>query len=183
MATLETAFELHGVARNIIASQSLLPYGSLKARGDVSVGLWDYATLFKHLNKPKALAEALCEFYKNPNNRGDDVSIPVSRLKLSAVEKLANPLKLFVDALSEPAAEPVRKAAFGPKAYIYFPPAGPPKAGSDDLVDFPTVLRTSRRSRVPIRWRSSRKRPRSAFTYPALLRCRANPTLPHSSVH
>jgi hypothetical protein len=98
MNTLETAYEMQGVAKYAIGSQALIPIK----------GVWPYTDLFAILQTAssdnalfvaRALAARLGTHYDDRLNRAGFAEVPMSMLDLSQVQTMTEPLKEFVKEL------------------------------------------------------------------------------------
>ena len=98
MSTLETAYEMQGVAKYAIGSQALIPIK----------GVWPYTDLFSILQTAssgnelfvaRALAVRLGTHYDDALNRAGFAEVPMSMLDLSQVKAMTAPLAEFVKEL------------------------------------------------------------------------------------
>jgi len=98
MNTLETAYEMQGVAKYAIGSQALIPIK----------GVWPYTDLFAILQTAssdnalfvaRALAARLGTHYDDRLNRAGFAEVPMSMLDLGQVQTMTEPLKELVKEL------------------------------------------------------------------------------------
>ena len=139
MGTLETAYELKGVANYAVASQSLVPIG----RKFLDF-VWPYRELFDALFKPDvgpAAMAALKKFYQQnwDEEKVKNLScVPFALLDLSKVPGVTQPLKDLVRAID--AVHPATDSGLGHRASLFgrarIVPRGPGEEASDEaLVD------------------------------------------------
>lgn len=138
MNTLETAFQLRGVAEQMIATQALAPVS----------GIWPWTGFMSALmpsaasaDVGRAIAIQLARFLDEPQNREPFASVPYSLLDLGAAEALVEPLKALTAAL-EAAREDekrCRACAQALEAARIGAPAQRNDPGDPALVDVPTM--------------------------------------------
>lgn len=98
MSTLETACELQGVVRFVVASQALVPIRPA----------WPYHDLFSALvahtdgTAPTELVTRLGKFYDKPGHRGLDAAVPFALLDLAQAGIVSHALTELVRALPKP---------------------------------------------------------------------------------
>jgi hypothetical protein len=105
MNTLEAAYELRGVAKYMIASQSEVPIA----------GIWPWLDFLRHM-KPGAtplavaqgMAEQLGSFLDAPTNRTPFANVPISLIDVDAVADVVDPLRELGDAVDAARADATR---------------------------------------------------------------------------
>jgi hypothetical protein len=110
MCTLETAYQLHGAADYMIATQSVAPVA----------GVWPWVNFMSALMpgaSSAAIAESLLKqlahFLDDEKNRHPFSDAPFSLLDLSSATDVHKPLKALADALDAVRTVPARAAACG----------------------------------------------------------------------
>jgi hypothetical protein len=134
--TLEMVYQLQGVARFMIASQSGVPIANE----------WPWPTMLSAMmpsasssDVSRAIAMQLGSFFDVKANRGGDEAVPVSLIDIEGSRSLTAPLKNLVDALESARGNPVRRAACAraiDRARVGHNPA---RLGDPALVDVPTM--------------------------------------------
>jgi hypothetical protein len=144
MGTLETAFELHGVARFMIASQSEMPIA----------GRWPWTGLMSammgtadSLEIARGMSWQMATHFNQRENRGPLSDVPCSLIDIEAAYTLGKPFKDLVDALQSARADQAHCATFADafeRARIGSP-ANHERPGDPSLLDLPTLCDNLRR--------------------------------------
>lgn len=135
--TLEMAFELHGVARYMIASQSGVPIA----------GLWPWPSFLSVLTMAsgdsgeaaRALALQLAHHFEQKENRGGDIDVPIGLIDIEAALKVVGPLATLVDLLDASRSDTPRRKAYAAAIDRARIGKNPAKQGDAALVDIPTM--------------------------------------------
>ena len=136
--TLEMAYQLRGVARFMIASQSGVPIASAWPWPAMLSTLMPSAS---SLDVSRAVATQLGSFFDVKANRGGDEAVPVSMIDIEAARAVTKPLGNLVAALESARRNPARRTACAraiDRARVGHDPA---KLGDPALVDIPTMCR------------------------------------------
>ena len=138
MNTLETAYQLRGVAEFMIASQSVAPIA----------GIWPWLNFMAALmpgaasvDVARALAMQLARFLDDPPNRGPFADVPIALLDLRTAQEVVAPLKALVAALEEARHDRRRRTACAKAlegARVGYPD-DPSNPGDPALLDVPTM--------------------------------------------
>lgn len=140
MNTLETAYQLRGVAQHMIATQALAPVS----------GTWPWTGFLSTLlpgassgDIGRAIAIQLARFLDEPANRDPFASVPYSLLDLGAAEALVEPLKAVVAALESARGDEKRSRACARalEAARLGSPAERNDPGDPALLDVPTLCK------------------------------------------
>ncbi len=134
--TLELVYELHGVARFMVASQSGVPIAKA----------WPWPTMLSALMPSaaagdigRALATQLASFFEVEANRGGDEAVPISLTDIEGAQAVTAPLRNLVDALESARKNPARRSQCADAIDRARVGHNPAKLGDPALVDVPTM--------------------------------------------
>jgi hypothetical protein len=138
MDTLETACQLHGVARYIIATQAEAPIA----------GQWPWVSIMSALMESAsssdvagALALQLAGHFDQKENRGPLADVPYSLIDIEAAQVVLEPMKSLTVALDASRSDPARRkeCAQALERARLGRPDTPARPGDPALLDVPTM--------------------------------------------